>query len=188
VPHVTAFAHRDGWGLVFEFGRGGHSNRFEILRLAEAFYTAAELAIESGLLAPFLDLAYSTCELLAKAELLSQRPTVELVLNSKKHAGVASAYHQWADLENTDRRFARLLGQLGNHRSAARYGARPLAIDLVSAAEIRSLLLEMRNYVRRQVESNPGAGEPNVFYAYAAREMRAGEVVGTDDFTIIRPR
>jgi hypothetical protein len=29
VPHVSGFPHRDGWSIVFEFGRGGHSNRFE---------------------------------------------------------------------------------------------------------------------------------------------------------------
>jgi hypothetical protein len=188
VPHVTGFLHRDGWSLVFEFNRGGHSDRFEFLRLGGDYLETAREALDGGRLQAFADNAYSACELLAKAELLSSRPTVELVLNSHSHAGVSRPYNAWAKLRNSDPRFAKLLGRLAEMRPAARYLQRELPLDPAGATDLLHLLEEMHAHVQAAVADGSGRGEPNVFYVYAARELRAGEIVRRGDFTLTPPR
>jgi hypothetical protein len=188
VSHVTAFMHRDGWSLAFEFGRGGHSNRFEFLRLGVDYLETARRALAEGRLGPFVDNALSACELLAKAELLSTRPTVDLVLNSRSHDAIARPYHAWAKLGNTDVRFAKLLGRLAERRSAARYLDRDLDVDESDAEQIAGLLGEMREHAEARVNGGGGRAEPDVIYAYATRELRAGELVLGGDLSVMPPR
>lgn len=188
VPHVTAFQHRDGWSVAFEFGRGGHPNRSEFLPLGLDYLETAREALREGRFGPFLDNAFSACELLAKAELLSNRPTVELVLNSHSHAAVARPFNAWAKLGNTDARFAKLLGQLAELRPSARYLQRDLGVSQTRAAEILGLLDEMSEHVQAQVDGRTNGGASSVFYVYAAREIRAGEIVREGDFSLVPSR
>ncbi|MGZ8707478.1 MAG: hypothetical protein ACXW0R_08840 [Gaiellaceae bacterium] len=186
VPHVSAFAHRDGWSLVYQFGRGGHSNRFAELERGAEFLATAEDALSEGRLGPFVDNAFSACELLAKAELLSSRPTVDLVLGKRSHGAVAQPYQAWAKLGNTEQRFAKLLKRLAGLRPAGRYGQSELRLN--DPEEILAMLKEMLEHVRSRVRDGSGTGAPDVVYLYALREIRAGEVVRTGDFAIYPPR
>jgi hypothetical protein len=128
VPHVTAIAHAGGWSLTFEFA-GGHPRRGEFLQLGRDYLQTARDALAASRLGPYIDTAFSAAELFAKAELLSCRPTVELALNSKTHGAVSGPYHQWANLGNTDVRFARMLSRLLTLRGAGRYLRAPLSLS-----------------------------------------------------------
>lgn len=184
VPHVTAFAHRGGWSIVFEFGRGGHSDRFEFFHLGIEYLETAREALQAARLRPAIDNAFSACELLAKAELLSNSPTVEVVLSSSSHNAVARPYHTWAKLGNTDVRFAKLLGRLTQLRVSARYRERDLGVDHAGVDEILELLEEMRSHVEAQLQEESHPDEANVFYVYATRAIQAGEIVRRGDFSI----
>ncbi len=125
---MTGFGHANGWSLSFEFA-GGRPSRHDFLARACEFVTTAADALGRGHVGSFLDNAYSATELLAKAELLSAKPTVELVLNSKKHNAVATSYHLWANLGNTELAplldfIRRVLRGLYAPRSAQRRAAR----------------------------------------------------------------
>lgn len=188
VPHVTAFLHRDGWSLAFQFGRGGHPDRFEFLRLAQDFLETARQALAASRFSSFVDAAYSAAELFAKAELLSNRPTVDLVLQSRSHGAVTSNYDAWAKLGNSDLRFAKLLNRLADLRPAARYRQRPFVFDLTRGQELLADLDAMLEHVRIGVVSGVSDAEGNVFYMYATREILAGELVGVGDFTLLAPK
>lgn len=182
-PHVSAFLHRDGWSLIFEFA-GGHPDRFAFLERAEEFLDAAREALRRKHLGAFYDNALSACELLAKSELLSCRPTVDVVLSSRKHAHIATPYNLWANLENTDKRYARLLNRLHERRTTARYleGRQPLTE--VDAAEVMATLIEMKNHVKRSADESSA----DRFNVYATRALRAGEIVRSSDFSLKPPR
>lgn len=183
VPHVTAFAHSSGWSIAFEFA-GGHPSRDKFLTLAREFMETARQAHASGRLGPLVDNAFSAAELLAKAELLSCRPTVERVLNSRKHGGVARPYHLWANLGNTDARFAQLLKRLSAMRGPARYLDTELELSAREAGEIVDLLEAMEQHVTGVVDGTLEGEAPQSFNVYATREIRAGQLVGSEDFTL----
>jgi uncharacterized protein (UPF0332 family) len=185
-PHVTAFLHREGWSLVFEFA-GGHPDRFAFLERAEEFLEAAQRALRKEHLGACYDNALSSCELLAKTELLSCRPTIEIVLNSRTHAAIATPYNLWANLGNTDKRYARLLDRLHARRSTARYlqGVQPLTHS--EAKEVLATLTDMHEHVKRRAQETPAEGDDR-FNVYATRELRAGELVRSGDFTLKPPR
>jgi hypothetical protein len=73
-------------------------------------------------------------------------------------------------------------------RPAARYLQRPLPLDSSDGAELLALLEQMYRHVQAAVAGGSGGGEPDVFYVYAARELRAGEIVRSGDFTLTLPR
>jgi hypothetical protein len=74
---------------------------------------------------------------MAKAELLSARPTVDLVLNRKTgHGWIRSVYATWANLGNSDARYPKLLQRLENLRDSARYLRGGEALDLREAEEV----------------------------------------------------
>lgn len=184
VPHVTAFAHVGGWSVVFEFARG-HPKRHEFLALAQEFLRTAEDALTSGLLGPFVDNAFSAAELFARAELLSCRPTVEIVLNTKDHGVVASTYKRWSDLGNTAKVYPGLLKRLHKLRARGRYLDARLALSFEQRAEILARLRDMSVHVARLVH---GEDLPSSFNVYATREIRAGQLIGRDDYALSAPR
>jgi hypothetical protein len=180
VPHVTAFLHARGWSLAFEFCRR-HPLRYEHMRVAREFLNAARHALDQAHLHAFADNAFSTAELLAKTELLSCAPTVELALNARRHGSVAAAYNVWARLGNTDSRFARLLNGLQKLRDPARYLVGELTLAAPEAEERMTELDAMHEHVARAIAGDDGRRHYNVI---ASRVIKAGTVVWTSDYTL----
>lgn len=180
VPHVTAFLHRDGWSLAFEFGYRD-PRRHEHLQAGLEFLVTAHEAHAAGRLRSFADNAFSAVELLAKAELLSCAPTIEPALVARRHGSVAGPYNLWAKLGNTDPRYAALLNQLGHMRSGARYLNGGFALKNAEAALMLPVLDEMAEHVRTAVED---VLSERSYQVIAARPMRAGALVKPGDFTL----
>jgi hypothetical protein len=187
LPHLTAFAHLGGWSLVFNFGVG-HPRRNDFLTRAHEFVATAREAASAGRLGPFVDNAYSACELLAKAELLSSQPTVELVLESGSHGAIATPYHAWAKLGNTDQRFARLLKRLAELRGPGRYLDHDLALERASIDQILDDLTVMEEHVTDAVRGKTVGTEFQEQTFFAKRPLRAGQLVTTEDVTIFPPK
>jgi hypothetical protein len=185
IPHVSAFVHRDGWSIVFQFSYG-HPSRFEYLTLADDFLTTAHEALAGGRLGPFFENGFAACELMAKAELLSARPTVDLVLNRKTgHGWIRSVYATWANLGNSDARYPKLLQRLENLRYSARYLRGGEALNLREAEEVAEALREMRAHVQGRAD---GTMLPEQFFVYATRDLKGGMVVRRDDFALWPPK
>lgn len=180
IPHVSAFLHSGGWSLVFQFSQG-HSSRFEFLERADQFLATARDALIGGRIAPFFDNAFSACELLAKAELLSGRPTIDLVLNSKSHSAIRSSYSLWAHLGNTDMRYSQLLHRLNDVRDPARYLRGDEDLTEGEAEATLELLGDMREHVQGRVAGS--ASDHDRFFVYATRELKAGQLVTEGDFS-----
>lgn len=160
---MSAFLHSGGWSLVFQFSYG-HPSRFEFLERADQFLETARDALASGRLAPFFDNAFSACELLAKAELLSGRPTIDIVLNSKSHGAIRSSYSLWANLGNTDIRYSKILHRLDDLRDPARYLRGDKNLTQEEAEVTLELLGEMRKHVQRRVDGS--ASDHDRFFVY----------------------
>lgn len=187
VPHVTAFLHRDGWSLAFEFSYR-HPRRFEHLELATGFAATARDALAADRLNVALDNAFSAVELLAKAELLSCHPTIEAALAASSHGAVATPYSLWARLDNTDPRFVRLLYRLQELRPAGRYLNKALALKDDEPESLLTLLAEMEAHVRRVVEGADTREGPHGFNVIATRDIKAGQLVMRSDFTLRPPK
>ena len=187
VPHVTVFAHRDGWSLAFEFNYR-HPRRFEYLANGSEFAATAREALSAGRLGVALDNAFSACELLAKAELLSCHPTIEDALAANSHGAVATPYSLWARLDNTDARFVRMLYRLRELRPAGRYLNKELKVDADQASELIALLTEMEQHVARVANGEDDGESPRGFNVIAARDIKAGQVVWRGDYTLRQPK
>ena len=182
VPHVTAFAHKGGWTVAFDLG-GGHATRHAFLERAREFLATTRDQAVAGRIHAFFENAFGACELLAKAELLSSRPTVDVVLGSSTHPAVARPYHAWAKLGNTEVRFARLLSRLTKLRSAARYPDRDLPADAPPLEETLATLVEMERHVTSVVERARHA-ELSTEMLIAKRPLHAGQLVTDNDVSI----
>jgi hypothetical protein len=182
VPHLTALSHRGRWSLVFDLG-GGHTRRHDFLDRAAEFLATARDAAASGRTGAFLENAFDACELLAKAELLSSRPTMELVVASSTHKAIARPYHAWAKLGNTEARFAQLLARLTELRGAARYPDRELVIEPTLVEEMLETLAAMERHVTDVVEGSEHVGL-RTETLIAKRPLPAGRLVTNDDVTI----
>ena len=86
VPHITAFAHRGGWSISFDFTYR-HPRRFDHLSAGRDFAATAREALAAGRVGAALENAHSAVELLAKAELLSCRPTIDEAISARSHGG-----------------------------------------------------------------------------------------------------
>lgn len=187
IPHVTAFMHRDGWGVTFSFAQG-HPSRHGWLELGREFVATAREALAGDRLGPFFENAFAAAETLAKAELLSSRPTVELVLNSKRHTAVSTNYHLWARLGNTEARFAKLLSRLTDLRGSARYLEARFDLQQAEAEEALAALAAMEQHVADVVNGVTREEDRPVMTVYATRPIRAGELVGAGDYSVRPPK
>lgn len=187
IAHVTAFAHRGGWSVAFSFVRG-HPSRHTCLEMGQEFLATAKEALADGRLGPCFDTAFSAAELLAKAELLSCRPTVDLVLGSRKHDAVRSHYHLWARLGKTADRFPKLLSRLTELRGSARYLDDRIELSIDEARDTVATLEAMEEHVRAVVTGEPQGEIPHGFSVDATRPVRAGELVREEDFSIRPPK
>jgi uncharacterized protein (UPF0332 family) len=184
VPHITGVLTSIGWHLLFKLGIG-HPKRHDYLARAEEFLETARESLCAGRLAAFADNAFSATELLARGELLAYAPTVDLVLDTKDHGLVASTYKLWADLGNTEKRFAKLLKQMSKVRKKGRYLDYPLDLTADAAESLLRSIEEMHAHAAARIS---GLDMPGHFNVYATRDLRAGEFVGSNDYALKPPR
>lgn len=187
VPHITAFAHRGGWSVAFDFTYR-HPRSIDYLAGGHDFADTAREALAAGRVGAALDNAFSAVELFAKAELLSCRPTINEVISSRTHGSVATPYALWARLGNTDRRYVQLLYRLQELRGASRYLDKGLALKDGEPATLFDLLADMEAHVRRVAHGEDTDDEPQGFTVIARRDVRAGQLVTQDDFTLRPPK
>lgn len=182
-PHVTGFSHNGMWFFTFQLGRRDPA-RHEVLAAAREFLAAAHAALEAGRLRVCLDAANSAVELLAKAELLSCAPTIEIAQKAASHRTLSQAYNVWAGrLGNSDRRFSDALNRLAALRRQARYLTAELDGDEAEAIELIAVLDDMEKHVAHLVKA-PMHELPDQFTVMAARQIKAGELVGPDATTL----
>jgi hypothetical protein len=182
-PHVTAFVHNSEWFLSFQLG-GRDPARHEVLAAGREFLAAAHDALAAKRLRVCLDNANSAVELLAKVELLSCAPTIEIAQKSTSHRTLSQAYNIWSRrLGNSDQRFAEALNRLAALRRRARYLENDLDCDQEEPSELLSVLGDMERHVAHLAEA-PMHELPSRFTIMAARELKAGELVGPDATTL----
>ncbi len=187
VPHITGISHRDGWSLAFNFSYI-HPQAQEHLSAANEFFEAATAALAAGHLRAFADNAFSTTELLAKVELLCAQPTMKQALKAHGHDGVSTTYNSWARLENTKAHYAALLNRLRKMRNPARYLRGEFAVKDESARQILATIQDMKARATEMVEGTAKDEDARAFHVVATREIRAGELVTTNDFTLKQPK
>jgi hypothetical protein len=187
IPHVTAFAHRAGWSIAFEFGYR-HPRRHDFLRLGHQFAETAREALAAGRVGVALDNAFSATELLAKTELLSCAPTIEAAIAARTHGSVRESYNLWGRLDNTDRRFIDLLNRLSDLRQPARYLGRELRLKPGEPEHLVELLAEMEAHVDVAVTGDASSALPHSYNVIATRDIVAGQLVWAADFTIRPPK
>ncbi|MGY4317242.1 hypothetical protein [Bradyrhizobium sp. JR3.5] len=122
--HFTLIEYGRNWAVFFDFRRN-KIKAADIVSRAEQFVAVAELSIEGGYAAPYVDCLFSATELLASARLM-MIPEKKL----ESHGSIHSTINHWRKLGNVDARFVELFNELSHIRKAARYGG--------SAKEIRS--------------------------------------------------
>lgn len=183
--HLTWLVGAKGGKLFFD----GTYNTLVIdqhIAAADEFLVLARLALKGKALRGFIENAFSAAELLAKAELL---PLPERrVLEGRKHTQIRSLYNQWAQLGNTEIRFAALLNRLGDIRRAARYLKEELDLGPAAPEELLADLEDLREHVettrpRRDLRSK---GKARSYKVEAIQEIRSGQLVGWESFRVFR--
>jgi HEPN domain-containing protein len=139
--HVTFLRTVEGWSMSFDF-RYNAGRITALLTRADEFLASAESALSKGHLHSFVENAYATAELCARAELI--RAPDERLLNSRTHGTTQSLYNQHAKLGNVDLRFAQLLNRLERARGGARYARGELDLEQTDARAMFGVLREMR--------------------------------------------
>lgn len=178
-PFVKAQRHTTGWQVEFDF-RMATARGAELLAAADEFLQTARWSLERGYLRAFVENGFHAAELLAKAELLAYPVVADEVEGSRKHTAVLSAYHLWANLGNTDGRFAGLLQELLTTRGTATYADGEFNCDGPVAQAQLEILLELRQHVQDILAGDKG----RVFRVIATRDIQAGSLVTRADATI----
>lgn len=182
-PHVTAVFHHETWFMSYQLGHRDPS-RHEVLAAGREFLSAADDDLQAHRLRPFFDNANSAVELLAKAELLSSAPTIEIARECGSHRTLSQAYNVWVGhLENGDRRFSDALNRLAKLRRQGRYLTTDLEADEDEANGILAVLRDMERHVSHLAEA-PVHELPSGFSVLATRELKAGELLGADAMTV----
>jgi uncharacterized protein (UPF0332 family) len=133
----------DGWVISWD-GRYNASLIGSHLQAADEFVALAEHAIERGLLRGFVQNAFHAAELLAKAEILALSD--EKLLKAKTHGAVAGRFNRWAQLGNTEPRYAKLRNKLEELRAAGPYLRGEFGLDGAQAQEMLATLKAMRSH------------------------------------------
>jgi hypothetical protein len=172
--HITLVSLAEGMAVSFD-ATYNRSRVAEHLALADDFFSAAELALASGHLAPFAENAFATAELLAKAELLPLPD--KAVLDGKTHKTVLTRLHWWARMGNIDPQFPRLLQRLAGLRAGSRYLRGAERLTEAEAGTLLEELAAMREHVRARAPQR-GPDRPRRRIAMiAGKPLRQGDVV-----------
>ncbi len=136
--------------------------------------------MEAAALHAFAENAFAATELLARAELL-WLPDPR-VYGAKTHRTPRNLYNQWANLGNTEQRFATLLNFLTELRNSARYGHSKFALSPGKATECMETIWDMRRHVEEvRPKRSLSAGLTRSFTVVAKRNLLGGQIVDTDD-------
>ena len=184
VPFIRAWRSGEEWTVDYSFAFA-HPRRIEHLDAAVEFIRATTSAEEDGLTRAFVENAFHAGEHLARAELLCYPPTVADMLGARKHGRVWAIYNAWAKLENTEQKHADLLNRLAGLRSRATYLQGDFVLSPQDMTTMLATLLEWQSWVTSVVHEGGGV---NPIKVVAAREIAAGTVVTSDDYTIWQPR
>lgn len=175
----------DAWELEIRLSVP-HPRREEHLDAGDEFAEEAEAAFVAGRFRPFYKCAFHAVEHLAIAELLTYPPVASDIATAKSHPTIRSIYQLWARLGNTDVRYATLLTQLNDRRTANTYLRGQAEGEAVAeATKVLERLREMRVWVRDVALDDGG---PKVIRMYAVGEVAAGQLVGTQDMAVRPPR
>jgi uncharacterized protein (UPF0332 family) len=185
-PHVTGFAHGGSWFLGFQLAQR-HPARREHLEAGQEFLATAQYAFEQGRLRVALDAANSAAELLAKAELLSCGPAIELAEKAHSHDGVSTIYNLWGRLGNTEPEFVDALNRLRWLRSRARYLKGDSLPELSQIENLLETLEAMEDHAAHLVKA-PLHDLPPKYTVIATRKLKAGELIGPEASTIFPRR
>jgi hypothetical protein len=187
IPHITAFAHSRGWSIAFQLGYR-HPRRRDFLVVGHQFAETAREALVAGRVGVALDNAFSAAELLAKAELLSSAPTIEAAISARTHGSIRESYNLWGGrLDNTDRRFVKLLNRLWDLRQPARYVDRGLHLKDGEPEDLFAVLAEMEAHVDAVATGDASSARATGYNVIATRTVKAGQLVQGADFTLRPP-
>jgi uncharacterized protein (UPF0332 family) len=169
--------------VEFDF-RVANARGAELLAAADEFLQTARWNLGQGYVRAFVENGFHAAEALAKAELLAYPVAADEVEGSRKHTAVLSAYHLWANLGNTDRRFPGLLQELLEMRGTAKYGEGKFNCDEPVAQAQLEILLELRQHVQDILAGD----KVPVIRVIATRDIQAGSLVSRADATIRPPK
>jgi hypothetical protein len=110
----------DNWQILSDFQKNKRKGA-DLVSLAEQFLGTAEFAFSKGFSGPYIDNLFSSCELLAKARLMTDAAEAEDNIDS--HRTIHSKINMWKKLGNVDGKFVTLFNELAHARSVARYSA-----------------------------------------------------------------
>jgi hypothetical protein len=108
----------DNWQMLFDFQRNKRKGA-DLVSLAEQFLATAEFAFSKGHSGPYIDNLFSSCELLAKARLMTAAAQNDI----DSHKTIHSKINLWKKMGNVDGKFVTLFNELASARSVARYSA-----------------------------------------------------------------
>jgi hypothetical protein len=184
IPYLRAWRRGEKWIVDYSFAFA-HPRRIEHLDAAAEFIRAATSAQEDELTRPFVENALHAAEHLARAELLCYPPTVVATLGARKHGTLWAIYNSWAKLENTEQRYADLLNRVADLRPRATYLQGDFVLSTEDMKSMLATLFAWQWWVTSVVHEGAGV---NPIKVVATREIPAGTVVTTDDYTIWPPK
>jgi hypothetical protein len=115
--HFTIVRTGEGWHMFFNFLRG-RAKAKDMLELAGEFLETARSARDRGHGGPAVDILFSACELISKAELLLHRNPAG---SSRTHGSISAQINLWGRSGNIDAAFVKLFNRLRDERPKARY-------------------------------------------------------------------
>ena len=118
--HITLVTLADTFQLVFDFTYNKEISAAN-LQIAREFLTTARFALDNDLKSAFIDNAFSSCELLAKTNLLLE--TNKLMAGKTNHSAIKSEFNK-RHRNSTDEfelSVREVLNRLSDMRSSARY-------------------------------------------------------------------
>jgi uncharacterized protein (UPF0332 family) len=140
--HLTLLRSRDGWAAAFDFQYNA-SRIQHTARVAREYLDSAASSLAQQHYYAFADSLLSAAELMARAILLGHDHELLAPKPKNKHRLIAAHYDRWAELGNSDPRFAALLRELWQLRPDARYLESALVLTSTRAEELIALGEEM---------------------------------------------
>ena len=136
------------WHMFFDF-RQNKLMASNLVKRAEEFCNIAEHALSQQHFGPAIDNLFSSCELAAKARLIT---AAVVSSDAKTHGTICSGINRWSKLGNVDREFVEMFNRLSRDRESARYAAGNDLSGLISSdmiAKARAEVDELKDRLKR---------------------------------------